>query len=117
MARNTIYRGDDKKITLTLKDKLGVAINLTTLSGYLVILYNKLNNTVVQKYSKNVATGYKTILELDSVNGIIQVNLQSSDTSPLNVNTEIDCEIKTQKVDAAFDELTFHTLKRGVEIG
>jgi hypothetical protein len=116
MAREFIYKGGDKKIELTISND-GEPLDLTTLAGYIVVIYNKLNNNVVQKYSKNAATGYKDILVTNAPEGIIQVNLQVSEIANLSEGTEIDAEIKTQVTDAAFENSTFQSLVRGIEIG
>lgn len=114
MARAIIYRGDDKKISLTLK-KNGVAIPLSSLTGYIVYLYYVGSGKVLQKYSKNALADYKTITETDVANGVFTINLERTDTETAGEG-DINAEIKTQITDNAFDLDTFHTIAK-VEIG
>lgn len=117
MARTPIYKGDDKIIRVTLNESDGVTpIDLADLTGYIVILYYKIGDAVVKKWSKNALTGYSDVTEVTPASGIFDIYLEAVDTKGLSIG-DVDLEIKIQETNADFDNNTFHTIVRGLEIG
>ena len=112
----TILRGEDKVIHFVLSNENGTALDLTTLAGYIVILYYKEGGAVLKKYSKNTLSGYSGVVAVSDVDGTFDINLQSEDTKTANIGI-IHAELKTQVVNAGFSSSTFHTVVRGLEIG
>lgn len=117
MAREPIYKGDDKVIRVTMTDSDGLTpIDLADLEGYIAILYYRVGNLVIKKWSKNPLTGYSGITEVTPASGIFDVYLEAVDTKGLNEG-DVDLEVKIQTENSAFDNDTFHTIARGVVVG
>jgi hypothetical protein len=110
-----IFKGEDKAINITLKDN-GVAIDLNTAYNGIACWLYYYNGNVLQKYSKNVLSGFGTLTVTDSTAGIFQVKLQSADTSAAKFGV-IYAEVKTQTADNNYDSSTYHTIVRDIEIG
>jgi hypothetical protein len=112
---DSIYRGEDEIITFALLSN-DIALDLSTLAGYIVILYYKESGVVLKKYSKNTLSGYSPLTVISEIGGTFKVFLQSEDTKTANLGI-IHAEVKTQITDAGFSSSTFHSVERGIEIG
>lgn len=112
---NKIYKGEDKTISLTVKDN-GVAVDLdATYNGILCYLYYYTGD-VLAKYSKETLTGFDSLTVTDSANGVFQVKLQSAVTKTAKKG-DVYAEIKTQATDVLYDSSSFHSIVDGIEIG
>ena len=112
-----IVKGEDKKITITVKDADGVEIDLTTLNGYICVLYQV--GLVVAQYSKNVQVDFDPLTELDqgTDTGKFEVNLQSAQTSLAIANKDLFAEVKIQTAQAGFDDSTFDQIVGKIKVG
>lgn len=105
MAREIIYKGEDKIIDITLTSG-GVAITLSTLSGIVVVIYNKKTKKVLEKYSLNALTGYET---LTIVSNKIRINLDRAIT--INADDgDIDAEILEEVTTSGFEDGEFRSI-------
>jgi len=100
-----IIKDTDNTIEITLKDQDGVAIDLSTLAGYVVEVYQK-PNILFDQFSQQVQTGYRTTNETDAVNGVFEIYLNAANTSKGQVGREVFYEVKTLAVNANFDGAT-----------
>lgn len=114
MSRTVIYKGDDKTIRLSITEN-GVAYDLTAVQGYIIYLYYAKGNKILKKYSKNVIEGFDTLSEVDAAGGVVDIYLQKADTKEAAIG-DIDLEVKIQTENLEFDENTFHTITREVEV-
>ena len=110
-----IYRGEDKKIELTILDADCVAVDLSTVAGYSIVIYQK--GIEISKYNEPAQAGFDPITVVDSLNGIVEINLQSAQTILGKVNKELFLAIKIQTVQASFDDGTFDTIIEDIELG
>lgn len=104
-------RGEDNKVTITVLDSNGDAMDMSTYDGYAVILFYMDNLKVLEKYSKNVVTGYSQ--DIDTTNeatGVIVLNVQRSVTVNARVGLDVNFMVLTQLTDADFDESRFMQL-------
>lgn len=105
MARQTIYKGEDKVIDITLTNN-GTAITLSTLSGIVVILYNKKTKKVLEKYSLNSLTGYES---LTIASNKIHILLDRAITIDAD-DGDIDAEILEEVTTAGFEDGEFRSV-------
>ncbi len=113
----SIVKGADSPIKFQLKTaETGLAFDLTTLAGFIIVLYYAADGKVIEKFSQNALAGYESIIPTDLSGGIFGCNLQSATTASLECG-DIHAEIKTQSSDAAFDDSNFHSIIHGIEIG
>jgi len=111
-----IIQGGDYELDFVISDDAGTAIDLTTLAGYIVILYLKdKNNTVLQQYSRQTKPGFKSLTETDATNGKFQVKLQSADTKTGREEI-IFAEVKIETADVTFDDNTLHNPDTGIVV-
>lgn len=116
MAREIIYKGEDKVIRLTISQD-GTPLDLSEFNGILVILYSKATDREIAKFSLNEREGYDEIALIDAgADGVLEINLQADDTRYAE-NGDVDAEIKVQQEDLDFSNDTFHTISRGIAIG
>lgn len=99
MARDTIYKGEDKIIDITLTSD-GTAITLSTLSGIVVLLYMKKTKKVLEKYSLNALTGYES---LSIVSNKIRINLDRAITIDAD-DGDVDAEILEEVTTSGFED-------------
>lgn len=110
-----IYRGEDKKIELTILDNDCVAIDLTTALGYSIVIYQK--GIEISKYSEPTQAGFDSITIVDALNGLVEINLQSAQTLLGKVNRDVFIALKIQTVQATFDNGTFDSIVEDIKIG
>lgn len=112
---NKFVQGGDYTLQITATDEAGVVIDLTTLAGYIFIIFYS-DNTVLQQYSEQTKAGFKPLIRHDETNGIFRVLLQSADTKIARVE-EIFGEVKLETVDVNFDDNTKHDPETGISLG
>jgi len=110
-----IIQGADREITFTVTDSADVAIDLTTLAGYIVILYYK-DDVEIQRYSREAKEGFKSLVQTDAANGIFDIKFQSEDTSKLRIGEEVFAEVKVETADVTYDDNTKHDPDTGILI-
>ena len=110
-----IFRGQDQAIRITLKDKDGGAVDLSTLDGYVVYLYNK-EGDVIEKFSKNTMANFEPITEITPSSGIFEIKLQSAVTLKAKIG-KIFVEVKTEQTDINYTGNTFFSVSRDDEVG
>jgi len=99
-----IVKDTDTTIELTLNDSTGTAIDLSTLAGLIIRIFQK--SIPFDVYSKNAMTGYRSINITDGPNGKFEIYLNANNTHKGFVGKPIYYEIKTQVVNANFDSGT-----------
>lgn len=110
-----LVQGGDYAFNITVKDSADVVIDLTTLAGYICVVYYA-NGDLLQKYSEQTKAGFKALTETDGANGIFQIKLQSIDTKNARLE-EIFAEVKIETVDANYDSSTLHNPDTGISLG
>jgi hypothetical protein len=100
----TIVKDTDTTIEITLKDELGAVIDLSTLSGYVVEVFQE--NCLFDQFSKNVQVGYRAVTETDAANGVFEIYLNASNTVKGQVGRPVFYEVKTLAINANFDSGT-----------
>lgn len=95
-----IIQGGDYPIIVTLTNSAGVAVDLTTLAGYILVLYDS-EGTILQQYSEQTLAGFKTLEETTAASGIFTVRLQSIDTKTAKLG-DVFAEVKTATVDGNY---------------
>lgn len=105
MARQTIYKGEDKVIDISLTNN-GTAVTLSSLSGIVVVLYNKKTKSVLEKYSLNTLSGYES---LTIVSNKIHILLQRSVTISADEG-DIDAEILEEVTTSGFSDNELRTI-------
>lgn len=111
-----ILRGEDKRINVIVEetyvnsagDVVVVPIDLTAFEAYIIVLYSEKTGAILEKYSKNPATGYVTIDETDPVNGEVQLWLDKTVTS-VAPEGNVYAELKTSLTDADFSDGVYAT--------
>ena len=79
---NTLIKGEDKTLDITIEDSLGNAIDFDDLINMVVIL--SINGTVVKRYSKVLTSGYDTIVE-GSTSNVAKCIINRADSAQFNV--------------------------------
>jgi len=95
-----IIQGGDYTIVITLTNSAGVAVDLTTLAGYICILFFE-DGTVLQQYSEQTLAGFKSLEETTPASGIFTIRLQSADTKGAQLG-DLFAEIKTATADGNY---------------
>lgn len=94
-----IPQGSEAKFTITVKDKQGDPIDLTTLDhGYVVWVYSLPANVVAKFSSAPVVTGHTLVTVIDAPNGKFQIKITRGLTATLAENTYC-YELKTEITD------------------
>jgi len=93
MARLSFVRGDSRDITLTIKDSLGVAVDITGWTVFFTVKENKEDTDDNAKIAKDVTT------HTDPTGGITKISLSSDDTEDLLGEYYFDIQIKTDNDD------------------
>lgn len=96
----SIQRGEDVTLELTLTYEDGTAVNLSSLNGYKVVIFQ--DGYVIEKFSKNAASGYSDIVEITPLAGIFEVNIQGANTVNSLCNKEVCYNIKLEIDDTDF---------------
>lgn len=112
----TIVKDTDTTIEITLTDANGVAIDLSTLSGYVVEVFQK-PNKVLDQFSKNAQAGYRSVNETDIPNGVFEIYLNASNTANGMAGRDVFYEVKTLAVNANFDSGTEEKSTKPVLLG
>lgn len=99
-----IVKDTDTTIELTLNDSAGVAIDLSTLAGIIVRVFQK--SIPFDVFSLNAMPGYRSINITDGPNGKFEIYLNANNTHKGYVGKVILYEIKTQVVNVNFDSGT-----------
>jgi len=102
-----IVKDTDTTILLTVTDENATPIDLTTLAGYVVEVFQK--NILFDKFSKNTQAGFRDINETDGTNGKFEIYLNAENTKNGVIGKEVFFEVKTLTVDANFDNGTNET--------
>lgn len=100
----TIVKDTDTTIELTLNDSTGTAIDLSTLAGLVVRVFQK--SIPFDVFSLNPIAGERSINITDGVNGKFEIYLNANNTHNGYVGKPVYYEIKTQVVNVNFDSGT-----------
>jgi len=114
MAQDFV-EGGDYLIQITAEDSAGTVIDLTTLNGYIFVIYYA-DGEVVQQYSRETVNGFKSLVLTDEVNGIFSVRLQSTDTTGVRFE-KIFGEVKLESPDVNFDNSIKHDPQTNIKLG
>ena len=112
-----IAQGSDVKINISVKQtytnsvarKVTTPVDLTSFQGYLIFLYSKDTNNVIERYSKNTVTGYEPITVISATSGQIQINLDKDITTTTPTGW-VYGELKTSISDADFSLSSYETV-------
>lgn len=111
-----IYIGQDTTFQITIKDELGVVIDLDTASEIIVRLLDEGGNTI-DKYNKAGGGGFRALDIATPSTGVMDVHANSLETDVANINTTISAEIKMRFTDADFDSSTFDSVTTVENLG
>jgi len=111
-TEHIIYQGQDLVLPIILKDSQEVRMDLSVLSGIVVIFYDKSGKSLV-RFSSNVLSGYEILKIVDASQGECSVRIQSAITRQAEPG-RFFAEVKTQLTDTDFANNTFHTVVRDV---
>ena len=111
-----ILQGKDYELDFTITDDAGDPIDLTTLAGYICILFYK-DGKLLQQYSRETKEGFKSLTQTDAPNGIFQVKLQSVDTKRARAGQDIFAEVMIETADVTYDNSTKHNGETDLIIG
>ena len=112
----TIFKGESKKLIITVLDKDSNPEDLTALLNYMAILYYP-NGTIIDKYIKDDTglTGFLDTIAEDEVNGKFAIIMEADRTAEINVG-EVLLDVKILGTDAEFDDGKFRLVDSGVEV-
>ena len=110
-----LIKGTDNTIEITLRDSLGVAIDISTLNGAIVKVFQK--GILFQQFSLNTQPNYTDIEIFDGPNGVIRVHVDADNTRTGINKKDIFVEVKTEIVDANFAGGLNTTSHKPVKIG
>lgn len=101
-----IPKDTDNIFELTLKDEeTENPIDLDNLSGIVVIVFQE-PDLIIDQYSKNTQAGFRDLVITDAVNGIMRVHVNAEQMIKACEDEPLYYEIKTQAVNANFDNAT-----------
>lgn len=107
-----IPQGTEAKFTITIANRQGTPIDLTTLDhGYVVWIYNEPGN-VVKKFSSTILANHSLVTVIDAVNGKFQILINRTLTASLTPNV-YSYEIKTEMTDGL---ITFMPGKTAIQL-
>jgi hypothetical protein len=112
MALPIINKDTDATVELTLKDEAGLPIDIATLAGMVVLVYQERFD--IDKFSLNAQVGFGTINVTDAPNGVFRVYINNAKTANGICGKPIYYEIKTTAVDANFTGGTVEKSTGGV---
>lgn len=101
-------RGEDKIVTIFLKDEAGAVVDPTSFLGLIVIVYQQ-KDQVLAKFSANAAAGFDSINNVNAVAGSFEINLKRSVFKYRGVK-KLYAEVKTAENNAAFEDSKFITV-------
>jgi len=96
-----IKQDTDTAINLILKDSDGNRIDLNSLSGLIVVVFQ--DNIEFDQFSYISQTGFKDIVVTDAANGEFTVNLDASKIASGVIGKRVYYEIKTQSTNTNFE--------------
>ena len=99
-----IVKDTDTTIELTLNDSAGLPIDLSTLAGLVINVFQQ--SIPFDVYSMNAQTGYRSINITDGPNGKFEIYLNANNTHGGFSGKPVYYEIKTQIVNVNFDSGT-----------
>ncbi|WP_288983212.1 hypothetical protein [uncultured Flavobacterium sp.] len=114
-----IAQGSDVKINVTVTQsykaasgrKITTPVDLSSFQGYLVFLYSKATNTVIERYSLNAVTGYEPINVISASNGQFQLFLDKDVTTSAPIG-QMYGELKTSLSDSDFSLNSYVTVAK-----
>ncbi len=101
---DVIYKDSDTTIDLTITDGTGAPIDINTLSGLVVKIFQK--DFDIDKFSLQPQSGFRSIAIKDAANGIVQLYLNADNLNGGAIDEMIYYEVKTQVVNTNFDSGT-----------
>ena len=116
-VRTQIKKGSDATISLTITDEqTKLALDLTTLQGYVILLYYVTGDKILAKFSKNTVAGFDTLNEIDAAAGKVEIYLDRAITEKAAVG-KIDLEVQVQEANSNFAANNFRSIGRDFEVG
>ena len=101
MAETYIDIGSDKDITLTITNSSGVAQDVSGFEGYGFVLYYESDGTVLEKYAKNVVSGWSNDIDTSADStGIVTIHLQRATTEGERPGGRVYAQCQTQETDS-----------------
>ena len=89
-----IFRGEDEKYQIEVKDTDGNILNLNTVSGIIAKILDRYGDCLV-KYSRDTLAGFQDLTVTDATNGLFTFKFQSADNLLATLGT-VDLEVKLQ---------------------
>jgi hypothetical protein len=110
---NIYKQGEDLTFQIIIKDDTNNAVDITSLSGLIILLYGKKNGSILNKYSLDTIEGYDGITVVSEIEGKVKF-IVGHDKTKLAELDEYIIEIKIQQDDADYPEGKKHITKKGV---
>lgn len=95
-------RGEDIVLEITLKYEDDTVIDLTSLSGYKVEVFQE--NFLIQKFTQVAASGYTLTQETDAANGVFECRIEGENTQKAFCEKEIYYSVKIEYADTDFPD-------------
>lgn len=99
---NPILQGADQDIEIDILDAAGAAYDLSGATKLAVLIIYE-DNTILQKYSKNSASGWKDLDVTDAATGKLVFKIESDDTEAA-VEGKLFAEIRARIPDVDYED-------------
>jgi len=106
MAKEKIFKGEDRTIEVELQQPSGVAVDISGAAGVLAIVKDKSGNEV-NKWSDQGVSGTDVLTITDGVNGKYEIKFESAKTLATPAGN-LDIETMIEYTDAGFANNTRH---------
>lgn len=97
-----IYRGEDVSLTLYLKYADGTDIDLTTVNGYKIEVFQ--DGKLIQKFSQNAASGYTLVVETSAATGEIKLPIEGENTVDAVCGKPVYYDLKIEWTDTDYPD-------------
>jgi len=108
---NKWLKGASKKIKIAIVDSEGDPVDPETLSNVKVWIYNEHTFEIIQKYSKNIISGFKTASVDDDDN--LVVILDSEETTGEKIG-KLGIQVNLYVADGEYEDSTRVVVQKGI---
>jgi hypothetical protein len=96
-----MIRGEDKALTITITDSLGVLQDIDSMTDLIVYVYSNKGNPPLIKFKKVASTGYSALLRVSATEYTAIIPKAITSTMLLD---NVFAEIEIQEVDSRFTD-------------